>query len=168
MVLWLGAMGRLVCFYVACLLVVTPKRVLEEGLNVPCSLSLGTLKGVLEKGLYVFVSLPSGIFWKEPQRKAKLCVGLWCICLLVFWEGLQEKTCLLCSLYLGTFLKGKPHVPTVVCPLVPREGLVWPVLCMVYPEKGSRGRLVCLSVHLYVVCPLCSEKTSGGCWSAYL
>ena len=59
----IGCHGKACLFLcIACLLVVTPKGVLEEGLNVPCSLSLGTLKGVLEKGLYVFVSLPSGIF----------------------------------------------------------------------------------------------------------
>ena len=32
---WLGAMGRLVCFYVACLMVASPKGVPGEGFNVP-------------------------------------------------------------------------------------------------------------------------------------
>ena len=50
----------------------------------PRSLSFGTLQEVPEEDLYVFVSLSPGVFRKETQRKAKLCVGLWCICLQVF------------------------------------------------------------------------------------
>ena len=73
-------------------------------------------------------------------------VCLACVLVVVFWEGLQWKTCL-CSLSLGTFLKEVDlsgegfYAPIVVCPLVFREGC-WGKTCLslvicplMYPEK---------------------------------